>query len=105
MEILSVTLKQVSKEDKDKLWKQFAWIPKFARGLGISFGLGFGRVSAEDSEPFLDFAKKSEYFLEGCGYGFGLIEKKLSKSELDLANNLFTKDSIFKRGYAESAKI
>jgi hypothetical protein len=102
---LNITMNQVSKEDKEKLWEQFAWLPKFARGLGISYGLGFARLSKEEGKPFSDFGKKSEYFLEGCGYGFGLIEKKLNTSELELANGLFTKDSAFKRGYEESTRV
>ena len=101
---LKITMNQVGKEDNEKLWKQFAWLPKFARGLGISYGLGFARLPKEEGKPFLDFGKKSEYFLEGCGYGFGLIEKKLDKSELELADSLFTKDSAFKKGYEESTK-
>lgn len=66
---LKSTMNQMTKEDKEKLWKQFAWLPKFARGLGVSYGLGFARLSQEEGKPFLDFGKTSEYFLEGCGYG------------------------------------
>lgn len=101
---LNITMSQASKEDKEKLWNQFAWHPKFARVLGISYGLGFARLSREEQKPFLDFGQKSEYFQEGCGYGFGLIEKKLSKPELELADSLFTKDSAFRRGYDESTR-
>ena len=64
----------------------------------------FAGVSAEEHTPFLDLVKKSEYFLEGSAYGFGLIEKKLSKSELDFADSFFTRDSAFNRGYEESTR-
>lgn len=102
---LNWSLGQMSEKDKEKLLKQFAWMPRFARGLGISFGLGFSKVPIEIRKPFLDFMEKSEYFFEGCGYGFGLIESKLNKSETDLAQSLFRNDEHFKRGCEEARAV
>ncbi|MDG6908412.1 MAG: hypothetical protein JRN20_21790, partial [Nitrososphaerota archaeon] len=82
-----------------------AWIPQFARGIGIGFGLGFAKLTIEMRNQILDLMETSKYFLEGCGYGYGLIEAQLEDSEVTLGKRLFGNNESFKKGYEESLEV
>ncbi|MCL4517658.1 MAG: dienelactone hydrolase family protein [Thaumarchaeota archaeon] len=96
---------EMSEQDRDNYWKQFAWIPQFARGIGIGFGLGFAKLTIEMRNQILDLMETSKYFLEGCGYGYGLIEAQLEDSEVTLGKRLFGNNESFKKGYEESLEV
>jgi hypothetical protein len=105
MNSLNCLYGSLSGQDKEKFWDQYGWKPKYARMVGITFGLGFTKMSSDDRRIFIDFVKESEYFSEGFGYGFGLIADKLSDIEKDPVEELLQENVRFRKGYDEAKSL
>ena len=102
MNSLNSVFGSLSEQDKNKFWDQYGWKPKYARMIGITFGLGFTKMPSDERRTFIDYVKESEFYSERFGYGFGLIADQISDFEKDPVQELLEKNESFRKGYDEA---
>lgn len=93
---------KLTDEQRKEFWSRWSWVPRFAKGIGVSFGMGLSKMAEETRIRFLDFTKKSPDFAWGFGLGAGMIVNRLNDRDRSLVNSFLISDVNFRSGYEEA---